>query len=92
MSIQLRRSGVLGLIGLACVVVMWMQMLAPKFMAAHFSVLDSFFERIGPYYWFLPLAMILLPTVAAIRGSRWWLAVTALSIATFVVFLRIVLD
>jgi len=92
MSIQLRRSSVLGLIGLACVVVMWMQMLAPKFMAAHFSVLDSFFERIGPYYWFLPLAMILLPTVAAIRGSRWWLAVTALSIATFVVFLRIVLD
>jgi len=88
MSTQLLRSSVLGSIGLACVVVMWLEMLVPKFMAAHFSVL----ERIGPYYWFLPLAMILLPTVAAIRGSRWWLAVTALSIATFVAFLRIVLD
>lgn len=88
MSTRLLRSSVLGSIGLACAVVMWLEMLVPKFMAAHFSVL----ERIGPYYWFLPLAMILLPTVAAIRGSRWWLAVTALSIATFVVFLRIVLD
>jgi hypothetical protein len=82
------RISVLGSIGLACVVVMWLEMLVPKFVTTHFSVL----ERIGPYYWFLPLAMILLPTVAAIRGSRWWLAVTALSIATFVVFLRIVLD
>ncbi len=87
-----RRTDVAGWIGVACLVTMWLQMLVPKFLAAHFSVLDSFFERIGPYYWFLPLAMILLPTFAAIRGSRWWLAVTALSIATFVGFLRIVLD
>jgi hypothetical protein len=71
---------------------MWLEMLVPKFMAAHFSVLERVLVRIGPYFWFVPLAMILLPTVAAIRGSRWWLAVTAFSIATFVVFLRIVFD
>lgn len=67
-------------------------MLAPKFMAAHFPVLDSFFERIGPFYWFVPLAIIVLPVIAAMRGSKWWLSVTVAGVATLGAFLRILLD
>jgi len=67
---------------------MWVEMLIPKSMKVLFPVLD----KIGPFSWLVPLAMILLPIVAAKRGSKWWLAVTAAGAVTFVVFLRIVLD
>jgi hypothetical protein len=49
------------------------------------------FERIGPSYWFVSLAMILLPVIAAIRGSKWW-SVTVAGVVTLGAFLRIVLD
>jgi hypothetical protein len=67
---------------------MWAEMLFPKSMAALLPI----FEKIGPFFWLVPLAMILLPILAARKGSKWWLAVSAAAIATFVVFLRIVLD
>jgi hypothetical protein len=49
-------------------------------------------DGLGPFSWLVPLATILLPMAAAKRGSKWWLAVTAAAIITFVVFLRMVLD
>jgi hypothetical protein len=67
---------------------MWLEILVPNTM----KVLSPVFERIGPFYWLLPLAMILLPIIAATRGSKWWLTVTAAGIFTLGAFLRIVLD
>jgi hypothetical protein len=55
-------------------------------------VLLPVFDEIGPFYWLVPLAMILLPVVAAKRASKWWLAVTAAGVITFFAFLRVVLD
>ena len=56
------------------------------------EALFSVFGRIGPFYWLLPLAMIPLPIVAATRGSKRWLSVTAAGVFTLGAFLRIVLD
>ena len=67
---------------------MWSAILIPTSM----KVLLPVFDKIGPFSWLVPLAMILLAMVAAKRGSKWWLAVTAAAIITFVVFLRMVLD
>lgn len=80
-----RRASIVGLIGMAFLLFMWAEMLFPKSMAVLLPVLD----KIGPFYWLVPLATILLPTVAARRGSKWWLAVTTAAIVTLVVFLRI---
>jgi hypothetical protein len=83
-----RRINVPGWIGIACLVFLWTEVLAPKSMKALLPV----FDKIGPFSWLLPLAMILLPIIAAKRGSKWSWAVTAAAIISFVVFLRIVLD
>jgi hypothetical protein len=61
---------------------MWIAILIPQSM----KVLLSVFDKIGPFSWLVPLAMILLPMVAAKRGSKWWLAVAAAGAITFVVF------
>ena len=81
-------TDVAGWIAVACLVVMWLEMLLPKQMHALLPV----FEKIDPFYWFVPLAMILLPVIAAIRGSKWWLSVTVAGVVTLGAFLRIVLD
>ena len=83
-----RQADVAGWIAVACLVYMWLEMLLPHAMEVLFPV----FGRIGPFYWLLPLAMILLPIVAATRGSKWWLSVTAAGVFTLGAFLRIVLD
>jgi hypothetical protein len=88
MSLSKRQANVAGGIAVACLVFMWVEMLIPSAM----KVLLPVFDRIGPFYWLLPLAMILLPIMAAKRGSKWWLSVTAAGVVTFGVFLRIVLD
>ena len=83
-----RQADVAGWIAVACLVFMWLEMLLPHAM----EVLYPVFGRIGPFYWLLPLAMILLPIVAATRGSKRWLSVTAAGVFTLGAFLRIVLD
>jgi hypothetical protein len=83
-----RQANVAGWIAVACLVVMWLEMLVPNTMKLLFPV----FERIGPFYWLLPLAMILLPMIAAIRGPKWWLSVTVAGVVTLGAFLSIVLD
>jgi hypothetical protein len=83
-----RQANVAGWIALACLVFMWLEMLVPNTMKLLFPV----FERIGPFYWLLPSAMILLPMIAAKRGSKWWLSVTVAGVVTLGGFLLIVLD
>jgi hypothetical protein len=88
MNFSKRQTDVAGWIAVACLVFMWLEMLIPNAM----KVLLPVFDRIGPFYWLLPLAMILLPIIAAKRGSKWWLSVTAAGVVTLGAFLRIVLD
>jgi len=67
---------------------MWLLMLAPKSMKSLLPI----FDKIGPFFWLVPLATIVFPVIAAKRGSKWWWAVTATALITFVVFLRMALD
>ena len=87
MSFSKRHANVVGWVAVACLVFMWLEMLIPNAM----KVLLPVFDRIGPFYWLLPLAIILLPIMAAKRGSKWWLSVSA-GVVTLGAFLRIVLD
>jgi hypothetical protein len=81
------RSNPLGWIAIACMAFMWLLMLAPKSM----RVLLPVFDKLGPFFWLVPLAMIVLPVIAAKRGSKWWLAVTAAGVITLGAVLRIAL-
>jgi hypothetical protein len=83
MNASPRRIQVSGWIGVACLVFMWLEMVGSKFMTALSPVLD----KLGPFYWAIPLAMIVLPTIAAKRGSKWWLAVAGAGAVTFFDFL-----
>jgi hypothetical protein len=83
-----RQANVAGWLAVVCLVFMWLEMLVPNTMDLLFPV----FGRIGPFYWLLPLAMILLPLIAAVRGSKWWLSVTVAGVVTLGAFLSIVLD
>lgn len=67
---------------------MWLLMLAPKSMKSLLPI----FDKIGPFFWLVPLATIVLPVIAAKRGSKWWWAVEAAAIITLFALLRAVLD
>ena len=87
MRLLRRRSDVLGWIGIACIAFIWLLMLAPNSMRS----LIPAFNVLGAFSWLVPLAMIAMPVIAASRGSKWWLAVTAAAIITLGAFLRIAL-
>ena len=88
MSVSQRRMNVPGWIGLACLAFIWLVMLVPKLI----PILKPALDVLGPFQWLIVLGMIVLPAIAGRRGSKWWVAVAAAAITTFVVFLRIVLD
>jgi len=73
---------ILGWIGLGCVVLWWLPFVLPKRIA---KPLATGFEVIGPFQWILLVAMVVLPVMAAKRGSKWWLSVSAAGVITFVV-------
>jgi hypothetical protein len=87
MRLLQNRSDALGWIGIACMGFIWLLMLAPKSM----KTLIPVFNLLGPFSWLVPLAMIVLPVIAASRGSKWWLAVTTAGVITLGAFLRIAL-
>ncbi len=74
---------------MACIAFGWFIMLAPKrFVKPVLPVLDV----IGPFSWLIILAMLVLPILAAKRGSKWWLAVAAAGAITFADMLHHALD
>ena len=83
MRSSLRPSNVLGWIGVACIAFIWLILLVPKLIKALQPALDA----IGPLQWLIVLAMIVLPAIAAKRGSKWWLVVAAAGALTFFDFL-----
>jgi|HubBroStandDraft_4_1064222.scaffolds.fasta_scaffold584295_2 hypothetical protein len=83
MRLSLRQTNILGWIGVTCIAFTWLLLLVPKLIKALEPVLDA----IGPLQWLIVLAMIVLPAIAAKRGSKWWLAAAAAGVVTFVDFL-----
>jgi hypothetical protein len=85
MNLFERQANIGGWIGVTCIVFMWQLMLFPNSV----TVIMPVFENIGPFSWLLPLAMILLPIMAAKRGSKWWWLVTTAGVLTLGAALRI---
>jgi O-antigen/teichoic acid export membrane protein len=73
-----------GLLGVVCIAFYWMILLVPRRVLR----LDPVLEVIGPFGWLMVLGMILLPIVAAKRGSKWWFAVAAVGAITLADLLR----
>lgn len=88
MKLLQNRSNALGLISIGCMAFMWLLILAPRSMTALLPV----FDKLGPFSWLVSFAIIILPVIAARRGSKWWLAVTAAGVLTLGAVLRIALD
>jgi hypothetical protein len=79
--IEIRRySTLIGLLGILCVCLFWVALLSP-------ARIDALLRPYGLYVWFgVLLAAIVLPTFAALVGSKRWLFATGLAVITFVKF------
>jgi len=88
MSATRRISRFLGWIGIGCIAFSWVVVLVPK----HYADLGGVLDRIGPLGMVIALGTVALPTIAAIRGSKRWLAVTAAGVITLGVLIGIALD
>ncbi len=75
-----RTSTILGIVGAALLLLFWLGGLAPE-------KADALLRPYGLFIWFgVLLAAIVLPTVAAVRASKWWLLLSAVSAFTAVRF------
>jgi hypothetical protein len=88
MNMSRLRINIPGWIAVACLLFMWEMILLPKSMKPLLPVFDEI-GPLGPFFWLVPLAMILLPIVAAKRGSKCWWAVTVAVVITLFVVLRV---
>jgi hypothetical protein len=79
---RLRNANVLGCVGLACVIVWWIPFFLPKHLMETLFNLETLMV---PVSWITVVGMFVLPVVAAKRGSKWWLVVTAASAATLLI-------
>lgn len=78
MSARKRYSNTFGTLGILCIGLFWLALLAPE-------RVDTLLRPYGLYVWFsVLLAAVLLPSIAAVIGSRWWLIVTALAVFALV--------
>ena len=75
------QSQIFGSIGAACIAFVWLVLRFPASIEHFGRVLDV----LGPLQWIVVLAMIVLPALAARRGSKWWLAIAAVGVITFCV-------
>jgi hypothetical protein len=79
-------STLTGSLGIVCMGSPWLALLAPE-------RVDAFLRPYGLYVWFgAQLAGVILPTIAALLGSKLWLFVTALGVTSLVIFSRAVLS
>ena len=84
MNFTPHRINIVGWLGVACTAFYWLVILTPRRLVNFGPALDV----IGPLGWLILLGMIVLPVIAARRGSRWWFAAAAAGVITFVVCLR----
>jgi hypothetical protein len=77
---EVRRGiAILGWAGVLCLAICWIVRLAPEIADALFLSTFGKFILLGIF-----LAAAVLPTIAAIRGSKWWLVVAAAGVITLV--------
>jgi hypothetical protein len=77
---QRRLSNVIGAVGALCPIVTWLALSVPE-------RADALFRPYGLYVLFgVLLAGVILPTAAALAGSKRWLIVTAFGLITLVLF------
>lgn len=79
--ISQRRANILGGVGTGCLFFTLGWMLLPKSMTRPMLTL---LDRIGPFSWLILAAMLVLPIIAARRGSNWWWVVAVAGMGTFV--------
>jgi hypothetical protein len=77
-----RQPQILGWIGVACIAFVSLGLRVPPSIENFGRVLDL----LGPILWVIVLAGIVLPALAAPRGSKWWLAMVAAGVFTFCVW------
>jgi len=83
----MHRSNIMGCLGGVCLGLFW---LAPFFTPQRVYALP---RPYGLLIWFgVLLGAVVLPTVAAMRSSKWWLAVTAASAMTIFDFFAHVIE
>ena len=71
-----RTSMLLGVLGTALLLLFWLCSFLPRQM-------DALLRPYGLFIWLAVLAAaILLPTIAAIRSSKWWFLVVIVSLVT----------
>jgi len=80
---QHRRISIPGLIGVVCIAFIWFARLFPRSTTALRPVLNG----LGPLRTLVVLAMVVMPLVAAIRGSQWWFVVVAAGATTMIALL-----
>ena len=79
--VRRRLSNLIAAAGALCLIVFWFAALAEPRRA------DDLLRPYGLYVWFaLLLAAVILPTAAALAGSKRWLIITALAVITLLVF------
>ena len=70
---EAQRGKILGWLGVLCLAIFWFVRLAPEIADDLFGVSSA-----GKFILFgIFLAAAVLPTIAAAKGSKWWLAVAA---------------
>ena len=78
--VETSQGKILGWLGVLCLAIVLMVRLAPQTADDLFGVSTTGkFIAIGIF-----LAAATLPTIAAVRGSKWWLVVAAVSLITLV--------
>ncbi len=81
-----RSSTILGCLGGALLVLFWIGGLRPEYA-------DALLRPYGLYVWFgILVAAIALPAIAAIRSSKWWFALAAISAFTAIRFFVLVMS
>jgi hypothetical protein len=78
-----RRISIPGMIGVICIAFIWLARLLPRSSTALKPVLNG----LGPLQALVVLARVVMPVIAAIRGSKWWLVVAAAGATTMIALL-----
>lgn len=80
MAEEKRGGKILGWLGVLCLAIFWSVRITPEAGDMLFGASSvGKFIAVGIF-----LAAVVLPTIAGIRGSKWWLVVAAASLATLI--------
>ena len=82
MNTRQRLQNVYGWVSVALIAFLWSLLLYPDWVGPFGPLLD----KIGPFFWMIPIAMIVFASRAAKRGPKRWYVVFGISVATLIAF------